>query len=218
MAGPAWNDDPPDSRPRIIANISSLGPDIEAAAARRDPPSVDAAREWHRRIYAGLELPVAYYAGEVRDSDRLFPALDGYEVRVGTARGVASAQVPAELARFERACRSAVASLGATILASTRPANEVEMRAVIRLCAYTHGEWIRIHPFANGNGRTARIWANAFATRYGLPAFVAIKPRPDDLAYRASARASMAGDHGPTEALFLAMLRTMLRAHRAPGP
>ena len=28
-------------------------------------------------------------------------------------------------------------------------------------------DWIRIHPFANGNGRTARMWANAIFMRYG---------------------------------------------------
>jgi hypothetical protein len=33
------------------------------------------------------------------------------------------------------------------------------MRSTLLLAAILHGEWVRIHPFANGNGRTARLWA-----------------------------------------------------------
>jgi Fic family protein len=32
-----------------------------------------------------------------------------------------------------------------------------QLSAVIEACAWAHAEWIRIHPFANGNGRTARL-------------------------------------------------------------
>jgi hypothetical protein len=48
------------------------------------------AREWHRRIYRGMRLPVPYYAGEIRDSDPELPELFGYEVAVGSYLGVAS--------------------------------------------------------------------------------------------------------------------------------
>ena len=36
------------------------------------------------------------------------------------------------------------------------------LAAVAELAAWVHSEWVRIHPFANGNGRTARIWAAQF--------------------------------------------------------
>ncbi|MCF8475569.1 MAG: Fic family protein [Pseudolabrys sp.] len=42
-----------------------------------------------------------------------------------------------------------------------------QLAAVIDLCAWIHSEWVRIHPFANGNGRSARLWANYIAMRYG---------------------------------------------------
>jgi hypothetical protein len=35
-----------------------------------------------------------------------------------------------------------------------------------------HTRWVEIHPFVNGNGRTARMWANWILVRYGVPAFV----------------------------------------------
>ena len=77
--------------------------------------------------------------------------------------------------------------------------------------AIAHGEWIRIHPFANGNGRTARLWANWVSVRYALPVFVAPQPRPAGTAYAAAASASRRGDHQPMAAAFLVMLRSLAR-------
>ncbi len=37
----------------------------------------------------------------------------------------------------------------------------------LKVACYTHCELIRIHPFRNGNGRTARTCINYFARRYG---------------------------------------------------
>ncbi|MFP5345434.1 MAG: Fic family protein [Actinomycetes bacterium] len=51
-----------------------------------------------------------------------------------------------------------------------------------------HGEWVRIHPFADGTGRTARIWVTWLLLRYGLPTFVTLEPRPTDTAYARAAR------------------------------
>lgn len=39
---------------------------------------------------------------------------------------------------------------------------------VLKVASYTHCELIRIHPFVNGNGRTARTCINYFARRYGF--------------------------------------------------
>jgi Fic family protein len=64
---------------------------------------------------------------------------------------------------------------------------------------------VRIHPFANGNGRTARLWANFIAMRYGLPPFVTLRPRPGD-DYGAAAAAAMDGDWRPTERVFRKLL------------
>ncbi len=86
-----------------------------------------------------------------------------------------------------------------------------QLHGVLTLCAVLHGEWIRIHPFANGNGRTARLWANWAALRYELPPFVTIKPRPGQ-PHAAAAMASMRGDHQMMTAVFDQMLRTSLQA------
>jgi len=78
--------------------------------------------------------------------------------------------------------------------------------AVIDLCAWVHSEWLRIHPFANGNGRTARLWANCIAMRYGLPPFVRLRPRPDG-GYGAVAEAAMKRQWEPTVKVFRHLYR-----------
>lgn len=201
-----WNEDPRGSERQILANSAEVLRQIAAAAGDRDEPSVAAAQDWHRRIYAGVALPVPYYAGEPRDSDPACPELQGYEVKIGRSPGTPSAQVPGALADFEVGARRAVAPLDRAIPTGARPSQEAELSGVISLCAVLHGEWVRIHPFANGNGRTARLWANWAALRYGLPPFVIIKPRPGE-PYALAAMASMAGDHRVAAAAFHQMLR-----------
>lgn len=216
---PDWNADDPSDAPRITANAAALGGEIERAARTRPLPTAELAFEWHRRLYDGVDVPNDDYVGNIRDSDRRHPCLIDYEVVVGSAPGVPAADVPAALDTFVSAVRRVAAVLDNVIPAGSVPTGRREIQAVIRLSAYAHGEWIRIHPFANGNGRTARLWANWIAVRYGLPPFVRVKPRPDDAMFSGAAARSMQGDHQATEALFVGMLNDALtRASRLPAP
>ncbi|MBA3298875.1 MAG: Fic family protein [Thermoleophilaceae bacterium] len=207
----AWNDDPPGYEPRILANAAEALRSIAGGADRRDPPTADMALRWHEQLYDGVPLPVAYYAGQVRNSDPQLPELYGYEVAVGPFSGAPSGLVPQELARFETRAQAAVAGIDAGIAAGEQPGTPSALYSVLALCSVLHGEWVRIHPFANGNGRTARLWGNWAALRYGLPAFIAIKPRPVGSPYGLAAMASMQGDHQPAIAVFEQMLRAHLR-------
>jgi hypothetical protein len=76
------------------------------------------------------------------------------------------------------------------------------INAVVILCAWAHGEWVRIHPFPNGNGRTSRILVNSIAQRYGLPAFMRVRPRPGD-EYAWVASQAMVGDWQAAIPLFM---------------
>lgn len=102
--------------------------------------------------------------------------------------------------------------LDPVISVNGRPADAMQLRAVLAACAYAHGEWVRIHPFANGNGRTARLWANWCALRCGLPPFVRLKPRPEGSLYATAAALSMRGEHQAMVAVFA----DMLDRHLAP--
>lgn len=205
----AWNDDPPGAEQQILVNAAAVLREIAASAAARHDPSIAMAQEWHRRLYDQVSLPVPYYAGEPRDSDANFPELIGYEVGIGRYEGTPSADVPEALAGFEAGARRAAAPLDAMVPTGTKPAAGQQLRAVLSFCAVLHGEWVRIHPFANGNGRTARLWANWAALRYGLPPFITIKPRPSN-PYSQAAMASMQGNHDATVAAFHEMLRLHL--------
>lgn len=201
-----WDGDPPQSFRLIASNARVVSSLMDRQAIARVQPSLGLAFDWHRRIYDQVPLPVPYYSGEVRDSDPRFPELIGYDVEVAGVPGVIHTDVLAALLAFEQGIVTAATTLDAVVAAGAPPTSAVSLAAVVRFAAYAHGEWVRIHPFANGNGRTARCWANFIALRYGLPAFVTIKPRPAGLLYSQAARASMSGDHRPTEGLFGAML------------
>lgn len=201
-----WNDDPPGSDARIIDNLKRIGGQVVGDAALRLPPTVAMAQEWHRETYRGISLPVPYYAGEIRDSDPAYPELFGYEVAVGTAPGMPSADVPAALAGLEAGLNAVVAHLDGVIPVSAQPTAVTDLYAILEVAAIAHGEWVRIHPLANGNGRIARLWVNWVAVRYGLPFFLALKPRPADLVYGAAAAASMRGDHRPMVVALLTLL------------
>lgn len=207
---PEWNLDRPGDVPRIIANIRALWPAVETDARQRTFPSTDLALAWHRRIYDGVWVPDPDYVGAFRDSDPARLCLIDYEVGVGTAHGLLARDVPAATDVFVRAVTHVISSLDAATTPGAVPVDPPVIGAIVRLCAYAHGEWIRIHPFANGNGRTARIWANWLAVRYGLPAFVRIQPRPADALFAGAAALSMRGHHRVTEVLFVSMLNDAL--------
>ena len=79
----AWNEDDPRDAAVLVQNLTQVLRQVARQASLRHSPTVAMAQEWHRRVYAGVRLPVPYYAGEIRDSDSRFPELFGYEVSVG---------------------------------------------------------------------------------------------------------------------------------------
>ncbi|MHA1598767.1 MAG: Fic family protein [Alphaproteobacteria bacterium] len=137
------------------------------------------------------------------------PGLENYNVRVGLYPGVAAEQVADELKKFAAKLQAAVFALD-LLIAPGQDLNGDQLSAVLDLCAWVHSEWVRIHPFANGNGRTARLWANGLAMRYGLPPFVRLRPRPDG-DYGSAGASAMNGRWQPTVKVFRQMLEDAIR-------
>lgn len=225
MSAPAhvpWEDDPADL-PVIERNAAALVSRLLAEAPARALPTEAVLRVWHTVLYAGCAVPEAEFVGHFR-GDPAFASLVDYEVGVGPDGpdglpervGVWSAQLAAALAAFFTGTGAALSRLDAVLPVSQPPSTVAELEAVVTVTALVHGEWVRLHPFINGNGRTARLLAAFIALRYSLPIFVSVKPRPGDVAYQRAARESMGrpplfrGDHGPAIATFGHMLTLQL--------
>ena len=195
---PDWDKDSPELR----RNLDIVLEQIVQGSGERVVPTVDLARNWQILIMHGLEPDDGnpYYIGRFRGE----PEVEYIQVNIGDHWGVDSQVVAAELQRFEAKLQTTVAELDALVPSNQNPTKD-QKEAVLDFCAWAHAEWVRIHPFANGNGRTARLWANFLATRYNLPPFVRLRPRPS-AGYGTAGAAAMHGNWKPTAAVFRQLL------------
>jgi fido (protein-threonine AMPylation protein) len=185
-------------------NLARVLDEIVQASQARETPTLKAVKHWHTLVMQGLDVPDSRFVGAFRGE----PGLENLQTRIGANYGVASAKVASELGRFEAKLQTLVAQMDALLPAGLEPDTD-QLAAVVDLCAWVHAEWVRIHPFANGNGRTARLWANSLAMRYGLPPFIRLRPRPNANYGNAGAKA-MQGDWKPTARAFRKLLDDFL--------
>jgi Fic family protein len=177
-------------------NLAAVLTEIVRTSQQRNLPTLEDARHWHILIMQGLDVPDTRWVGALRGA----PGLETVQVKVGANYGTDSSKVAAELASFEAKVQALVRQLDLLLPAGHEPDAD-QLAAIIDLCAWVHAEWVRIHPFANGNGRTARMWANSLALRYGLPPFVRLRPKPNS-PYGSAAAKAMRGDWKPTARVF----------------
>jgi hypothetical protein len=189
--------------PTLRKNLARLLEQIVEESVQRKTPTLGLARNWQRSFLQGLKVDQRY-VGAFRGE----PGLERTGVKIGRFWGAHPSNVAQELREFEQKLQAAVSQFD-KVLPTGKALSGNEVDAVIDLCAWAHAEWIRIHPFANGNGRTARLWANFLALRYGLPPFVTLRPRPDD-GYEAAGARAMRGRWEPTAAAFRRMLNRFL--------
>lgn len=190
---------------RLHDNLKQVLRTIRDSAKQRAPISVEDAKRWHAAIMDGLDAPDPNYVGRFRGE----PGLERLGVRIDAQEGTPPQKVAEEVAAFERHLARAIQYLDTLLAPGTTPSADV-LDAVIDVCGWAHAEWVRIHPFANGNGRVARLWANMIAMRYGLPPFVRLRPRPEGDDYALASVFAMNGDWRPTADVFRAMLEDFL--------
>ena len=202
---PDWEED----SSKLYENLLQAGKEARDSALRKDPPRLELVRTWHQVILNDLEVrasaefdvPPAAWIGRSRGED----GLEDAHIRVGNLAGVPPAEVGVALDRFIAKLRAAVSLIDET-LQEGRVETPEHLRLVLRAAAWTHAEWIRIHPFGNGNGRTARLWANWVLMRFGLPPFVRLRPRPEGDAYGKAGLEAMKGNWRPTLQAFEEMI------------
>jgi hypothetical protein len=194
---PDWDANSPELRD----NLARVRASIQQDADDRVVPTLAVARAWHTRMMAGLTLPDDVVAGRFRGER----GLEDYEVEIGDAPGVWASRVATALRECESTLQQLVSALD-TRFPPGAALDEDGLAAVIDVAAWAHAEWVRIHPFPNGNGRTARAWVNWIFVRYGVPPIVPLRPRPDN-GYAAACAEAMRGRWQPTAVVFRSMLR-----------
>ena len=194
-----------ENSPQLKDNLTTLLTGVREDARRRAPLSLSRIKQWHRIMMQGLDVPNPHYVGAFRGEQNI----EHVQVFIGKHQGTPPYDVAEHLEVFEQTLTGLLAQLDSAIPTGSE-LDSGQIQAVISACGWAHAEWVRIHPFANGNGRTARILANAIAMRYGLPPFVRLRPRPDGRTYGIVSEQAMFGDYQPTISLFMTMLNDFL--------
>lgn len=180
-----WDEDSALLRRNLTGLLEALADEMDA----RRPIDAQVIKAWHRKTMHGLRVPDPAFVGAFRGE----PGAERLRVHIGPHEGTPPAHVAGEMERFEAMLGRVVARLDGVFPAGSE-LNIDGVAAVAELAAWAHGEWVRIHPFCNGNGRTERILANVILMRYGLPP--ALRLRPEGR-YAAASFESMLGNHQP---------------------
>lgn len=205
-----WNDSessPEDTARGRVNRLAVLTSVIEHARSRR---SLDAAEvaTWHKGCFLGLSYVAKQdecFLGAYRGSSH--PRLRNLPVYIGGIEGCPPGRVTHAVQEFFETLNARVIRLASKV-DPDKDKDEQQLRRVAVLAGWAHGEWVRIHPFANGSGRTARLITNWILVRFGLLPVVGVRPRPKH-PYEPAAAASMHGDHRKITAFIFDLLTTV---------
>ncbi len=147
---------------------------IDEALAGTLPTSA-LVREWHRDSVQGVQLAERWVAGNYRGQGPTGSRLSTYVNQVGGVEGAPASRVTQQVNdTFAELARQA-AQLDARSAAGEDLGQLYT--DLLRLCAWIHGQWVRIHPFADHNGSLARLLTLSVGLRYGLALPLPGKPR-----------------------------------------
>lgn len=191
-----WDTD----RPRLQANLERVLENVAQWADRRGKFSTATIKRWHRKTMAGLDVPHPRFVGRFRGE----PGLQDEPVYIGSQAGTTAALVAGEVNEFVKRLQAVSERLD-KLLRRGEELDRDGLQAVVELAAWAHSEWVRIHPFVNGNGRTARLLTNAILMRYSLPPVLKLRPRPQ-LPYGSAGAEGIAGNTKPMAALLRRLL------------
>jgi Fic/DOC family len=223
MTAPAWHEDDPRNLSLIQSNAARLITELHTRAAERILLTREELCRWHALLYAGCEVPIAGYVGHFRGDPAIRELID-YEVGLGPRlkdgnlekMGVWARMVSEEMAAVLAGLNAVFGDLDGRLPVGQPPGIADQILQLISFAALAHGELLRVHPFANGNGRIARLLVAFICLRYGVPMFLHVKPRPESDDYLRASRDSMGrppdfvGNHTTTTAIFAHMLADVL--------
>ncbi len=150
-------------------------------SAFAQPETAADTRVIHKTMFVGLTPPhFYYYAGNYRGTPGL-RCLDIYEVGVlaDPMVGTVAEDVAKEMAALASDIRERIAKAD-EVNANTSLEEGERILEIVTLACEVFVRFLTIHPFANGNGHTARFLIWSFLGRYGLwPTSWTIEPRPE---------------------------------------
>lgn len=162
-------------------------------------------KEWHGKLFKDV-VPVRYYAGNYRSTDPRHPCLNT-PIQVGGLFGAPAAEVASRMTNLSTVLEQQTMDVDRFVAA--QKSAEPKLKAAAQLAALAAGHIISIHPFINGNGRTARLTADFFFNRYGFPMpFFINRPRAQgvDAEYSSASQAAMLGDFNPMFRYFVVLM------------
>jgi hypothetical protein len=187
--------------PRLRANLVRVFQAVVPWAEARGKITSATIKRWHKQMMAGLDVPDPNVLGCFRGE----PGLEGVPVYVGSRAGTSAALVAGEVDAFVKRLQAVADRLDA-LLPRGKALDRDGLEAAIEFAAWTHSEWVRIHPFCNGNGRIARLLTHAILMRYGLPPVLRLRPRPAT-SYGLAGAEGMEGNAKPMEGLLRRLLK-----------
>lgn len=193
-----WDVDLPANQQRIQRNFDRLRHIVVEAALDGKRPTSEDVRAWHRASLAGVKLAEAHVAGGYRGEGDPQLRLARCQSMVGYAIAEFPERVPGRVEQTFSRLNERLRSLDARLDSGETVAGIYG--DVIEVCAWLHGEWVRIHPFVDHNGSTARLLTITVALVYGIPLDLPGKPRsalPEDgmaLDYSTAAENQMLGN------------------------
>ncbi|GAA2165132.1 hypothetical protein GCM10009845_21950 [Pedococcus bigeumensis] len=203
---------------RITANYQQIQTDAHTAALNGVRPSSTLVLKWHTQSVEGVPLAEPWVKGHYRGQAPPTSRLYGYVNEVGGVPGAPAHDVIRRVRETFEDLNRRLDAIDARIAGGE---SVLDVYAdVLATCAWLHGEWVRIHPFADHNGSTARLMTVMVGLRYGVPLNLPGKPRsalPSAgllLDYNIASGNQMHGD----DQLMVLFLDRSVRAGLAPPP
>ena len=201
---PSWNYDNHANHHEILQETVA---DVLRRLATEDLDTKTVAvdtREVHGYVFRALtQHGFEYFAGHYRGED--YRCLRFYEVYVrGDPRvGAAAEDVPSLMSELS----SEIASGLQTLDDSPEFTSGQRLRYAVALACHAFELFLRIHPYADGNGHAGRIIVWSMLGRYGYwPRSWPVEPRPQDPPYTRLLTEYRNGNKSPLETYILRSL------------
>lgn len=188
---PKWSDDREERHKAEFRSAVKQTYQTVSRHARTGIADCDNVRIWHLAMFKSV-VPLNYYAGNFRQDDSKRPCLR-VQVAVGSISALRFQEVVEAMDDLMTELRQHIVNLEIRWQERTPDQRALFLAQVM---GWLLGNFIRIHPFVNGNGRTSRlIWAWTLL-RFNLPVQCRIGLRPEP-PYESLMASAMSGDDAP---------------------